>query len=90
MSLTTLINEGFNITDVIKLFTKGPVDILGINKNFIKIGADADLTIIDPNSEWIFQNTDIYSKSKNSIALDAKLVGKVDMTICKKNAFGDI
>jgi len=90
MSLTALINEGFNITDVIKLFTKGPVDILGIHKNSIKIGTDADLTIIDPNNEWIFQKADIYSKSKNSIALDAKLVGRVDMTICKKNAFGDI
>ncbi len=90
MSNTVLYKEGFEITDIIKLFTKGPRESLGLHPEPIKVGVDTNLAIINPQKTWIFNDSDIYSKSKNAIALGAELTGKVDLTIYKKNAFGII
>ena len=75
---------------VIKLFTSGPQKALGINVDSISVGNQAKLAIIDPKKTWIFKETDIYSKSKNSLALGMKLSGRVDLTISGKNAFGHL
>ncbi len=85
-----LSQNGFNIKDVIKLFTKGPRDILGLDQESIEINQPANLVVIDPKKTWTFKESNIYSKSKNSIALGQKLIGRIDLTIFKKNAFGTI
>ena len=90
LSHTALIENDCDITDVIKLFTKGPREILDLPSEPIKVNQDVNLVIIDPAKEWIFEESDIYSKSKNSIALGIKLKGRIDLTISQKNAFGFI
>ena len=70
------------------MFTKGPRKALALCENPIDVGSDADFVIIDSKKRWTFNDSDIYSKSKNSIALGVELTGKVDLTIYKKNAFG--
>ena len=90
LSCTALIKSGLDITDVINLFTKGPREILGMGKEYIEEGNDANLVVINPKKKLTFQGSDIYSKSKNSIALGQNLTGKIDLTICRKNAFGVI
>ena len=82
--------EGFSITDVIRLFTKGPREALNLDCNFIEEGLDVDLVVIDPKKSWTFKESNIYSKSKNAIALEAELIGMIDLTVYKKNAFGVI
>ncbi|MFA5059430.1 MAG: dihydroorotase [Candidatus Omnitrophota bacterium] len=59
-----------------------PARIMQVDKGTLKAGADADVVIIDPNKEWIFQKEDILSKSKNSPFVGWKLKGKVETTIC--------
>lgn len=88
LAYTVLTQEGFSIAEVIKLFTKGPRKALALCENPIDVGSDADFVIIDSKKRWTFNDSDIYSKSKNSIALGVELTGKVDLTIYKKNAFG--
>ena len=90
VSYTALVESGVDITDVIKLFTKGPRDMLGLCDQPIKVDTDANIAIIDPLENWTFQEEDIYSKSKNAIALGIDLKSKIHLTICKKNAFGFI
>ena len=90
LSYTALAKEGCSITDVIKLFTKGPREALGLGQNSIKEGLDVDIVVIDPEKSWTFEESDIYSKSKNSIALGFELTSAVDLTLYKKNAFGII
>ena len=59
-----------------------PACILGLKKKgIIKEGNDADLTIIDPQKEWVFKKEDIISKSKNSPFIGRKFKGFVEMTI---------
>ena len=60
-----------------------PARIMGLkNKGAIKEGMDGDLTIVDPDTEWIVREEDFVSKSKNSPFVGRKLKGRVAATIC--------
>ena len=39
---------------------------MGIKKGSIAVGEDADITIIDPTTEWVYEKDLIESKSTNS------------------------
>ena len=85
---TELSNNKFSISDIIKLFTQGPKEAMNLNVEMIEEGNNANLTVIDPDASWIFDESDIYSKSKNSIMIGEKIKGRIDLTISGKNAFG--
>jgi dihydroorotase len=62
-----LIEPGYlDWPDVIEKLTASPARILGIAKGTLTPGADADITIIDPNAEWVIDPTQFLSKSRNS------------------------
>ena len=61
---------------------------MGFNSDLLNVGQLAELVVIDPNYEWIFQADNIYSKSENSPFIGKKLKGKIKLTISKKFVFG--
>ncbi|OGB87724.1 dihydroorotase [Candidatus Falkowbacteria bacterium RIFCSPLOWO2_12_FULL_45_13] len=65
----------------IEKLTTSPAKILGLNKGALKIGADADLVIVDPKAGWTVDPSQFASKSKNSPFNGWKLKGKVLCTI---------
>jgi len=56
--------------------TINPARILGIPKGTLAVGADADVTIIDPNLRWTVSESDFRSKSHNSPFLGEELTGR--------------
>jgi len=59
-----------------------PAEIVGLtNKGRLAEGLDGDITIIDPEKEWIFKREEIASKSKNSPFIGRKMKGMVEATI---------
>ena len=48
-------------------------------------GADADIQIIDPNCEWVYDGRKSFSKTKSSLGVyqDMKLKGKVVTTLVR-------
>jgi len=61
-----LIEPGYlDWPEVIEKLTISPARILGINKGTLRPGADADVTIIDPDVEWVIDPTKFRSKSRN-------------------------
>ena len=71
------------LKEIIKLLTINPRNIMNFNSNLFKKGALAEITIIDPDHEWIFAEENIYSKSKNSPFIGEKLKGKIHYTLSK-------
>ena len=71
------------LKEIIKLLTINPRNIMNFNSNLFKKGALAEITIIDPDHEWIFSKENIYSKSKNSPFIGEKLKGKIHYTLSK-------
>ncbi len=70
-------------TQMAEKMSAAPARIVGLkNKGAIGEGKDADITIIDPDKEWIFKKEEIVSKSKNSPFIGQKMAGRVETTIC--------
>jgi len=66
---------------LIKLMTLNPAQILNIPAGRFENNLPADITLIDPELEWTFAETDIKSLSKNSPFVGWKFKGRVTKTI---------
>jgi dihydroorotase len=67
ITVTRLIEPGhLTWPEVIRKLTINPAQLLGIPKGTFKAGADADVTIIDPNVRWTIDPTKFRSKSRNT------------------------
>jgi dihydroorotase len=84
LTVTELVEQGYlNWPQVAEKMSLRPAQLLRLeNKGEVKEGADADLVIVDPEKEWVVEESDIVSKSKNSPFMGKKLKGRVLITIC--------
>ena len=70
------------LDDLIAKFTTAPARLLRLpNKGTLAPGADGDLTIFDPDWEWVFEVKASASKSRNSPFGGWRLKGKARATI---------
>jgi dihydroorotase len=68
--------------DVARLTSYNPSVLLGLDdKGTIEEGKAADITIIDPNKEYVYTKEMVVSKSKNSPFIGKKLKGRNKYTI---------
>ena len=67
--------------NLVRLTSYTPSKLLKIDRGTIEEGKIADITIFDPNEEYIYEKENIVSKSKNSPFIGKKLKGKVKYTI---------
>jgi len=78
-----LVNEGvLTLTDAIAKLTWGPSQVLGLAKGTLQVGADADVTLIDTQTEYIVDRREFRSKSRNSPFHGWTLKGRAVMTLC--------
>ena len=70
------VGKYLGLDSVIEKISINPRNILDIDKAEIKLGNKANITLFDPDKEWILKNSDIKSKSKNTPFLNQKLKGK--------------
>ena len=54
-----------------------PAKILGLQKGLLRNGYDADLTLIDPDEEWVVDSSMFCSKGKFTPFNGKTLTGKV-------------
>jgi len=71
------------LKELLKLLTVNPRRVMDFEEDLFKIGCAAELTILDPDQEWIYKEQNIYSKSRNTPFIGEKLKGKVRYTISK-------
>ncbi len=65
----------------IEKMSVNPARILGLNKGTLALGADADVTIIDPSTDWTVDPAEFRSKSTNTPFAGWKLRGRADVVI---------
>ncbi len=66
---------------LIRLMTVNPAGIIGIDKGTLGRGRQGDVTIIDPDAEWVVDVNKFVSKSRNCPYHGWKIKGKVEKTI---------
>jgi dihydroorotase len=76
-------SKRMSLADVIAKFTVAPAKILRMKKGNLSVGADGDVTVFDPDREWIYRNADSASKSKNSPFDGWRMKGKAVATIVR-------
>jgi dihydroorotase len=70
-----------SLPDLIAKFTVNPARLLNLAKGTLSVGADADVTVFDPDREWVFRAAESASKSRNSPFLGWTLKGRAVTTI---------
>jgi dihydroorotase len=77
-----LVREGvIGPSRLVELLATRPAEILGVTGGKLTAGAPADLTVIDPQREFIYDAARVVSKSKNSPFLGWPLQGQAVLTI---------
>jgi len=84
-SLMSLVHNGqLTLTTLISKLTCEPAKIIGDKYGklgSLEVGAPADVTIFDPDMEWVVDTKDFASKGKNTPLAGSTLKGKVMATI---------
>lgn len=80
--IMNLVDTGdISYLDLVRLTSYNPAQLLKIDRGSIEVGKVADITIFNPNEEYIYTKEMVVSKSKNSPFIGKKLKGKVQYTI---------
>lgn len=80
---SVLQDAGFSLPAVIRLVTVAPRKIVGLEPNLFREGTEAEITLLDPNSEREFSEGDIFSRSRNCAFLGRRVTGKICGVISK-------
>ncbi|MGP1478778.1 MAG: dihydroorotase [Capnocytophaga sp.] len=78
-----ILNQYVSVERAVKLLTAARMRF-GIPAAPIAVGTLADLTLFTPEDEWIFEEKDIFSFSKNSAFIGAQMKGRVKGIIAQK------
>ncbi len=74
-------SKRLSLLGTLSLLTSRPAEILKLNKGTLSEGADADITLFDPDETWTPQDKAFFSKSSNSPWIGRELRGKVKKTL---------
>lgn len=81
-TVTNLVLPGhITYQDMVRVMSYNPAKLLGIDRGEIAEGKVADLTIFDPNREYVYIKDKIVSKSKNTPWINKNLKGQVKYTV---------
>ncbi len=78
----SLVQEGIlTLPELIRKMTINPARVIHIPKGTLAEGADADITVIDPDRQWVVDPGTFRSRGKNTPFGGRHLTGKAVMTI---------
>ncbi len=69
------------LTELITKYTVAPARLLKLAEGTLSVGADADVTVFDPDGEWVFERDTTASKSFNNPFYGWPLKGRAEATI---------
>jgi dihydroorotase len=81
--LTILLHreKAISLEQLIAMYTVNPAYLLRIRKGTLGVGADADITLIDPDREWTYKKAESLSRSRNTPFEGWNLKGRAVRTI---------
>ncbi|MBX7148220.1 dihydroorotase [bacterium] len=81
LSIKLIDNKKITLEKIIATLTHQPAQIVALKKGSLEKGADADITIFDPEREYVIDENTFCSKSSNSPFMGMKVKGVVTHTL---------
>jgi dihydroorotase len=82
--VTYLVEPGrLSWSEALAKLTCRPAEILGIHKGTLRVGAEADLVVIDPQQRWRVDRQRFFSRGTNTPLHGRELVGRVTHTFVR-------
>jgi dihydroorotase len=82
LALDRLVGAGvMSLSRLVELFSVGPARILGLKKGSLAVGADADVTLLDPERPFIVRPESFQSKGRNTPFAGLSLRGQAVLTL---------
>ncbi len=81
LSLALYHNGSMKLLDLLAAMTYKPADIIHVEAGRLRVGAQADLSLIDINQSWVLNPDSFFSKSKNSPFDGTEVKGRAVRTI---------
>ena len=82
LSLRLVSDKRLSMAELVEKLSANPARLLGLDcKGTLKVGADADISIVDLEKEWVVDARLLKSKSKNTPFDGWKMKGKAVKTI---------
>jgi dihydroorotase len=85
LSLELVRKKVMDLPTLMEKFTVNPARLLRLKKGTLSVGADADVTVIDPEREWTYDVAASASKSRNSPFHGWKFCGRAVTTVVDGN-----
>ena len=67
--------DSMSIEEIIGKLTTGPRNVLKLNQVPLEVGENAELTVFVPSLKWVYEKSDIKSRSQNSPLIGKELTG---------------
>jgi len=74
-------NSEIELKTLLHAMSTRPAELLGLSGGTLRIGAPADVIVIDPDIPWVLDPGELKSKCKNTPFDEAKMQGRVVRTI---------
>ncbi len=81
LTLSLVHQKRLSLSRWVEALSTAPCKILGLPHGTLEVGTAADITIIDPKKEWMYDESSNLSKSQNSPFLGQTMKGKAVMTL---------
>ena len=77
--------RGLSVEMLVRLVSENPARLMGLypRKGVIRIGSDADLTILDPSARWTLAPEMLLHKNKHSPYMGMEFEGCVTATLVR-------
>ncbi|MBR6328665.1 MAG: dihydroorotase [Lachnospiraceae bacterium] len=83
LGISSLVKPGhLTLPRLIEKMSLNPAKLYGLDAGCIREGGPADITVFDPDEEWVFERDMVKSKSANTPFIGMSLTGRVKATIC--------
>lgn len=81
LALALVRDQVIDAKQLVELMAVNPAAILGVPGGTLNPGAPADITLIDPEHEWLYTKEQAHSKSHNTPFLGWQLQGRAALTM---------
>ena len=77
--MLTQMNEGkITLSKLVEACSENPAKVLGVypSKGALRVGSDADITVVDPRKVGVIRGEDLYTKSKMTMFEGSEVKGR--------------